>query len=71
VIRTGRGEGGIHGGEVRKQSRVGKGQVKNRRVMISCEREPSVDPGCVEQRKQISSCRVKVTGAYQLVVIGV
>ena len=54
VIRTGRGEGGIPRGAVQEQGRVGKGQVENCRAVISCEQEPSVDPGRVEERKQMS-----------------
>jgi len=54
VIRPGRGEGGVPGGKIRHEGRVGKGQIKNCRAMVGGEREPSVDPGCVEERKQAS-----------------
>jgi len=70
MIRTGLGEGGVAAGEIRQQARVGKGQGKNRRAMVGGEWESNVDPGCVEERKQISSCPVEVRGTYKLVVIG-
>jgi len=54
VIRPGWREGGVPGGEVWKQGSVGKAQVKNCRAVIGGEREPSVDPGSIEKRKQLS-----------------
>jgi len=52
MIRTSWREGGVPGRKKREQSSVGKGQVKNCRAMIGGEREPILDPGCVEERKQ-------------------
>jgi len=44
VIRTGWRAEGVPGGEIREQSSIGKGQVKNCRAMIRGEWKPSVDP---------------------------
>jgi len=37
--------------------------------MVGSEWEPSVDPGCVEERKQLSLSSVEVRGTYKLIVI--
>jgi len=60
VIRTGWRERGIPRGKKREQGSVGKGQVKNCRAMIRGEREPSVDSGCIEERKQQCRCSVEI-----------
>jgi len=70
VIRARQREGGILGGDIRHQGRVGKGQVKHCGLMVAGERAPSVDPGCVEARQQVSRCSVELRGTYKLVVIG-
>jgi len=70
MIRTSWREGGVPGGEKREQGRVGKGQVKNCRAMIGGEREPSVDPGCIEERKQLRRCSVEIRRTYTLIVVG-
>jgi len=54
MIRTRQLEGGVGGGEVRNQGRVGKAQVKNCGAMIGGESEPSADRRCIEERKQLS-----------------
>jgi len=70
MIRTSWREGGVPGGEKRKQGSVGKGQVKNCPAIIGGEREPSVDPGCVEERKQLRRCSVEIRRTYKLIVVG-
>jgi len=70
MIRSSLREGGVPGPEERYQGSVGKGQVKNCRAMIGREREPSVDPGCIEERKQLRRCSVKIRRTYNLIVIG-
>jgi len=54
VIRTGWQEGGVPGGGIWKQGSVGKGQVKYCRAMSGGERGPRVDPGSIDERKQVS-----------------
>jgi len=70
MIRTSWREGGVPGGEKREQSSVGKGQVKHCGAVIGGEREPSVDPGWVEERKQLRRCFVKIGRTYKLIVLG-
>jgi len=38
--------------------------------MIGGEREPSVDPGCIEERKQLRRCSVKIRRTYKLIAVG-
>jgi len=68
VIRTGWREGGVPGGALREQGCVGKGQVKNCRAMIGGEGEPSVDPVCIEERKELRRCPVEMRRTYKLIV---
>ena len=70
MIRISWREGGVPGGEKGEQGSVGKGQVKNCRAMIQGEREPSVDPGCVEESKQLRRCSVEIRRTYKLIVVG-
>ena len=70
VIRAAWREGGVPGGEIREQSSIGKGQVKNCRAMIRGEREPSVDSRCIQEKKQLRRCSVKIRRTYKLVVVG-
>jgi len=70
VIRTGWWEIGVPGGEIQEQGRVGKGQVKNCRAMIGGERESSVDPGCIEERKQLRRCSVQIRRTSKLIGVG-
>jgi len=60
----------VPGGEKREEGSVGKGQVNNWRAMIGGEQEPSVDPGCVEERKQLHRCSVEIRRTYKLIVVG-
>jgi len=53
VIRTGWRAGGVPRGEIRKKSSVSKGQIKYYRAMIGGEREAGIDPGSIEERKQL------------------
>ena len=69
MIQTSRQEGGVPGGEKREQGSIGKGQVKNWRAMIGGEREPSVDPGCIEERKQLRRCSIKIMRTYKLIMV--
>jgi len=59
----------VPGGERRKQGSVGKGQVKNYRAMIAGEREPSVDPGCMEEKKLLRRCSFEIRRTYNLIVV--
>ena len=70
VIRTSWREEGVPGGGIREKSSIGKGQVKNFRAMIRGEREPSLDSGCIEERKQLCRCSVKIRRTYKLIVVG-
>jgi len=54
VVRAGWREGGVPGGEIGEQSTVGKGQIKYCRAVITGGREPGVDSGSIEERKQQS-----------------
>ena len=60
VMRTGRRERGVPRGKKQEQGSIGKGQVKNCWAMIRGEREPSVDSGCIEERKQLRRCFVEI-----------
>ena len=70
VIRTGWRKGGVPAGEILAQSSIGKGQVENCRAMIRGERVPSVDPGCIEERKQQRRCSVKIRRTNKLIIVG-
>jgi len=70
VIRTASREGGVPGGDIWEQGSVGKGQVTNSRAMIGGEREPSVDPGCTEEKKQLCRCSVAIRRSYKLIGVG-
>ena len=70
VSRTSWREEGVPGGEIREQGSIGNGQVKNCRAIIGGEREPSVDPGCIEERKPLRRCSVEIRRTYKLIVVG-
>jgi len=38
--------------------------------MVGGGRGPCADPGCVEERKQLSRCPVTIGRTYELVVVG-
>jgi len=70
LIRTGWRERGVPRGKKREQGSIGKGQVKNCTAMIRGEQEPSVDSGCIEERKQLRRCSVETRSTYKLIVVG-
>ena len=70
MIQTRRREGGVVRGEVREQSRIGKGQIKTCRAMVGGEQEHSIDPWSIEERKQVSCCPVEIGRTFKLVVVG-
>jgi len=70
MIRSSWREGGVPGGETQEQGSVGKGQVKNCRAMIGSKREPSIDPGGIEDGKQLRRCSVEIWRTYKLIVVG-
>jgi len=69
VIRTGWREGVVPGGEILEQSSIGEGQVESYRAMIRGEQVPSVNPGCIEERKQLRRCSVKIRRTNKLIVV--
>ena len=54
MIPTRQREGGVPGGERWQQCRDCKEKVRNCRALVGGEWEHSVDPGCVEERNQVS-----------------
>ena len=70
MSRTGWREGGVPGGAIWEQSSIGKGEVETCRAMIRGERVPSVDPACIEERKQLHRCSVKITRTNKLILVG-